>query len=313
MTQRTNVSEQAETVMTTRTWQSAEARTAWLLSTPALIGLTAFIVVPFLLALVLSFTSQRLISPLPTRFIGIENYLATFADAGFWRGLINNVWFVAVVVPLQTGLALFLAILVNSRVRGRVAFRTVYFMPVVTVMAAAAVTWTLLLNPNGLVNAFLDVITFGTFTPDWLGSTTWALPAVMAVSIWQGTGFQMIILLAALQDVPEELYEAAELDGAGSWKKFLNVTLPGIRNGLIFVVTVTTILAFRLFDQVWIMPQTPGGPLDSTRTMMLHLVETGFGGQAIGRASAVAVIFFVLVLVLTLIQRRFIREEGGAA
>lgn len=313
MTQRTDVSEQAATVMTTRTWRSAEARTAWLLSTPALIGLTAFIVVPFLLALVLSFTNQRLISPLPTRVIGVENYLATFADAGFWRGLINNVWFVAVVVPLQTGLALFLAILVNSRIRGRVAFRTVYFMPVVTVMAAAAVTWTLLLNPNGLVNAFLDVITFGTFTPDWLGSTTWALPAVMAVSIWQGTGFQMIILLAALQDVPEELHEAAELDGAGSWQRFLNVTLPGIRNGLIFVVTVTTILAFRLFDQVWIMPQTPGGPLSSTRTMMLHLVETGFGGQAIGRASAVAVIFFVLVLVLTLIQRRFIREEGGAA
>jgi multiple sugar transport system permease protein len=313
MTERTEVSGQAGAATTLRTWRSAEARTAWLLSTPALIGLTAFIVVPFLLALVLSFTNQRLISPLPTRVIGVENYLATLADAGFWQGLINNVWFVAIVVPLQTALALFLAVLVNSRIRGRVAFRTVYFVPVVTVMAAAAVTWTLLLNPNGLVNAFLGVITLGNFTPDWLGSTTWALPAVMAVSIWQGTGFQMIILLAALQDVPEELYEAAELDGAGSWKKFLNVTLPGIRNGLIFVVTVTTILAFRLFDQVWIMPQVPGGPLDATRTMMLHLVETGFGTQAIGRASAVAVIFFVLVLVLTLIQRRFIREEGGAA
>jgi multiple sugar transport system permease protein len=313
MTERTEVSGQAGAVTTIRTWRSAEARTAWLLSTPALIGLTAFIVVPFLLALVLSFTNQRLISPLPTRGVGLENYLSTLADAGFWQGLINNVWFVAIVVPLQTALALFLAVLVNSRIRGRVAFRTVYFVPVVTVMAAAAVTWTLLLNPNGLVNAFLGVITLGNFTPDWLGSTTWALPAVMAVSIWQGTGFQMIILLAALQDVPEELYEAAELDGAGSWKKFLNVTLPGIRNGLIFVVTVTTILAFRLFDQVWIMPQVPGGPLDATRTMMLHLVETGFGAQAIGRASAVAVIFFVLVLVLTLIQRRFIREEGGAA
>jgi multiple sugar transport system permease protein len=313
MTERTEVSGQPGDVTTIRTWRNAEARTAWLLSAPALVGLTAFIVVPFLLALVLSFTNQRLISPLPTRGIGFENYLSTLADAGFWQGLINNVWFVAIVVPLQTALALFLAVLVNSRIRGRVAFRTVYFVPVVTVMAAAAVTWTLLLNPNGLVNAFLGVITLGNFTPDWLGSTTWALPAVMAVSIWQGTGFQMIILLAALQDVPEELYEAAELDGAGSWKKFLNVTLPGIRNGLIFVVTVTTILAFRLFDQVWIMPQVPGGPLDATRTMMLHLVETGFGAQAIGRASAVAVIFFVLVLVLTLIQRRFIREEGGAA
>lgn len=310
MTERTGVGEATATTATTRSWRTAEARTAWLLSAPALIGLTLFIVVPFALAVILSFTNQRLISPLPTRFIGIENYLATFADGGFWRGFVNNIWFVAIVVPVQTGLALFLAILVNSRIRGRVAFRTIYFMPVVTVMAAAAVTWTLLLNPNGLVNAFFEVITLGTFTPDWLGSTTWALPAVMLVSIWQGTGFQMIILLAALQDVPEELYEAAELDGAGRWRQFLSVTLPGIRNGLIFVVTVTTILAFRLFDQVWIMPQIPGGPLDATRTMMLHLVETGFGEQAIGRASAVAVIFFVLVLVLTLIQRRFIREEG---
>jgi multiple sugar transport system permease protein len=173
------------------------------------------------------------------------------------------------------------------------------------------VTWTLLLNPDGLVNAVIGVISFGTAGPDWLGSTTWALPAIMIVSIWQGTGFQMVILLAALQDVPEELYEAAELDGADAWRKFLNVTLPGIRNGLIFVVTVTTILAFRLFDQVWIMPQSPGGPLDATRTMMLHLVETGFGEQAIGRASAVAVIFFVLVLAVTLVQRRFVREEAA--
>lgn len=296
-----------------RRWRSGEARTAWLLSAPALIGLGVFIVAPFLLALVLSFTNQRLISPLPTRIVGLENYLETFGDPGFWRGFVNNVWFVAVVVPLQTSLALFLAILVNGKLRGRVAFRTIYFMPVVTVMAAAATTWALLLNPNGLVNAVMEVLTLGNFSPDWLGSTTWALPAVMIVSIWQGTGFQMLILLAALQDVREELYEAAAIDGAGPWRRFLSVTLPGIRNGLIFVVTVTTILAFRLFDQVWIMPQSPGGPLDSTRTMMLHLVETGFGEQAIGRASAVAVIFFVVVLALTLVQRRFIREEGETA
>jgi len=294
-------------------WRASEVRAAWLISAPALITLAAFIVVPFALAVGLSFTNQRLISPLPTRFVGIDNYLATLGDPAFWNGFVNNVVFVAVVVPVQTGLALFLAILVNSRIRGRVLFRTVYFLPVVTVMAAAAVTWTLLLNPTGLVNAVIGVLTLGGAGPDWLGSTTWALPAVMIVSIWQGTGFQMIILLAALQDVPEELHEAAELDGAGSWARFLNVTLPGIRNGLIFVVTVTMILAFRLFDQVWIMPQVPGGPLDATRTMMLHLVETGFGEQAIGRASAVAVIFFGVVLVLTVIQRRFIREEGEAA
>ena len=287
-----------------------ESRVAWLFSAPALAFLVVFMVAPFLLAFYFSFTNERLISPLPTRFVGIDNYIDTLTSSGFWRGFWNNVWFAGIVVPVQTAFALWLAILVNRKIPGRVIFRTIFFMPVVTVMAAAAVVWTLLYNPNGLINAVMEMVTFGNFTPDWLNDTTWALPAVMIVGIWQGVGFQMIILLAALQDVPEVLYEAADIDGASRWQQFTNVTLPGIRNGLIFVVTVTTILAFRLFDQVWIMPQTPGGPLDSTRTMMLELVETGFGAQAIGRGSAIAVLFFLIVLALTLIQRRFVREEG---
>lgn len=284
--------------------------TASVFSAPGLLLLAGFVVVPFVLAIYFSFTNERLISPLPTRWVGLDNYTAVLSDATFWKAFTNNVWFVAVVVPLQTCFALGLAILVNRRLRGRVFFRTVYFLPVVTVMAAAAVIWTLLYNPNGLVNAVMETVTFGAFAPDWLNSTTWALPAVMIVSIWQGAGFQMVILLAALQDVPEHLYEAAALDGATRWQQFRSVTLPGIRNGLIFVVTVTTILAFRLFDQVWIMPRTPGGPLDATRTMMLEMVETGFGRQQIGRASAIAVVFFLIVLLITLVQRRFIREEG---
>ena len=231
-------------------------------------------------------------------------------DPVFWKAFWNNVWFVVMVVPLQTAFALWLAILVNRSIPGKTIFRTIFFMPVVAVMAAAAVVWTLLYNPQGIINAVMETVTFGAFAPDWLNSTTWALPAIVVVSIWQGVGFQMVILLAALQDVPSVLYEASAVDGATRWQQFRNVTLPGIRNGLIFVVTVTTILAFRLFDQVWIMPQTPGGPLDSTRTMMLHMVDIGFSSQLIGRASAVAVVFFAIVLVLTLLQRRFIREEG---
>ncbi|MFW6203874.1 MAG: carbohydrate ABC transporter permease [Actinomycetota bacterium] len=282
----------------------------WLFSAPGLVLLAVFLVTPFLLAAYLSFTNERLISPLPTRWVGLDNYATTLSDPTFWAAVGNNVVFVAIVVPVQTTFALWLAVLVNSRIRGRVVFRSVYFLPVVTVMAAAAVIWTLLLNPNGLINAVMETVTFGAFAPDWLNSTTWALPAIMIVSIWQGVGFQMVILLAALQDVPGELYEAAALDGAGTWQQFRNVTLPGIRNGLIFVVTVTTILAFRLFDQVWIMPQTPGGPLDATRTMMLEMVETGYGQQQVGRGSAIAVIFFLIVLLITLVQRRLIREEG---
>lgn len=273
--------------------------------------LLLFMVLPFVLAIWFSFTNQRLISPLPTRFVGLDNYVSELTNPLFWKSLWNNFRFAAFVVPFQTVFALALAAMVNQRVRGRTVFRTIFFTPVTVVMAAAATIWVLLFNVNGLVNGFFEVITFGNFAPNWLNDPTWAMWAIIVVSIWQGVGFQMVILLAALQDVPDELYEAASIDGADAWRKFLNVTLPGIRNALIFVFTVTTILAMRLFDQPTLMPRSPGGPLDSTRTTMVHMVDVGFGRQAIGRGSSIAIVFFVIVLVLTLIQRRFIREEAA--
>ena len=282
---------------------------AWAFLTPAAVFLFLFIVVPFGLALWFSMTNERLISPLPTRFVGLDNYTEQLDNELFWTSLWNNFRFAAFVVPVQTGFALLLAVLVNQHLRGRVFFRTVYFTPVTVVMASAATIWVLLFNVNGLVNGLLEFVTFGSFAPDWLNSTAWAMVAIVIMSIWQGVGFQMVILLAALQDVSAELYEAAAIDGAGRWQQFRYVTVPGIRNALIFVFTVTTILAMRLFDQPTLMPRSPGGPLDSTRTMMVHMVDIGWGRQAIGRGSAVAVMFFVIVLALTLIQRRLWREE----
>jgi multiple sugar transport system permease protein len=292
-----------------RRLQRAESLAAWLLSLPGVILLLAFVVIPFALAFGFSFTNQRIISPLPTEFVGLGNYRDVLSDGQFWHAFRNNFLFAIFVVPLQTGLALLLAMLVNQNLRGRVLFRTLYFMPVVVVLAAAAVVWKLLYTPDGLVNGVMKLVTLGSFHPSWLTSTTWALPAVILTSIWQGTGLQMVVLLAALQDVPKDLYEAASIDGAGGWQRFLHVTLPGIRNQLIFVITITTILSFRLFDQVLIMPQSPGGPRDSTRTVMLEVVETGFTRQAIGRGSAIAVIFFLVVLLVTILQRRLLREE----
>ncbi len=288
-----------------------ETRVAWTFIAPGAALLLLFIVAPFVLAIWFSLTNQRLISPLPTRFVGFENYLGELADPLFWKSLWNNFRFAAFVVPAQTAFALLLAVFVNQRIAGRVIFRTIYFTPITVVMAAAATIWVLLFNVNGLVNGFFELITFGNFAPDWLNDPTWAMWAIIVVSIWQGVGFQMVILLAALQDVPGELYEAASIDGAGAWKQFTNITVPGIRNALIFVFTVTTILAMRLFDQPTLMPRSPGGPLDSTRTTMVHMVDLGFGRQAIGRGSAIAVIFFVIVLILTLIQRRFLKEESA--
>ncbi len=284
----------------------------WLFSAPALILITCFIILPFLLAFYFSFTNERLLSPpgRETQWIGFDNYARVFNDPRFWTSLTNNVAFSLVVVPLQTFFALFLAILVNQKLRGVVVFRTIFFIPITVVMAATAVIWIVLLNPQGLINAFFEIITFGNFSPDWLGDPAYALAGIIMVSIWASVGFQMVILLAALQDVPESLYEAARLDGANNWQQFLHVTLPGIRNPLLFVLTITTILAFRLFDQVWIMPDRPGGPLDATRTLMVDIVDTGLNQQAVGRGSALSVIFLFIVLTVTIVQRRLVKQEG---
>jgi multiple sugar transport system permease protein len=283
-------------------------RTGLVFTLPGVFLLLLFLAGPFLMAVVLSFTNERLASPLPTRFIGFDNYSATFGSASFRKALVNNVWFTAIVVPVQTGFALALAILVNQRLRGIRVYRAIYFSPVVVVMTVAATVWLLLYSPDrGLLNGLLSLVSFGTLQSEWLRSETMALPSIMIMSIWQGVGFQMIIILAGLQDIPEELYEAAAIDGATPWQRFAWITVPQLRNTLIFVGTVTMILAFRLFDQVWVM--TRGSPLGNTNVMMLEMVNVGFEQQQIARGSAIAVIFFLIVLTLTIIQRRFLREE----
>jgi multiple sugar transport system permease protein len=290
---------------------SSETLTAWLFSAPAVLLIGAFMVLPFILAFYFSFTNERLISPRPTELVGLRNYERIFDDPLFWTSLTNNIIFSIIVVPLQTAFALLLAILVNQKLKGVAVFRTIFFMPITVIMAAVSVIWIVLLNPQGLINAFMEIVTFGNFSPDWLGDPAYALTAIILVSIWASVGFQMVILLAALQDVPVTLYEAARLDGAGRWQQFRNVTLPGIRNPLLFVLTITTILSFRLFDQVWIMPDRPGGPLDSTRTLMVDIVESGVFDGNIGKGSALSIVFLVIVLAITIVQRRLIKQEGA--
>lgn len=284
--------------------------TALLMAAPALLGLLLFVLLPFLLALAMAFTNLRLGSPLPLEFVGLKQFLRIFGDPAFLHALSNNLVFALAVVPLQTALALGLALLLDRGLRGTVIYRTLFFMPVVFPMSLVAVVWVLIFapGPDGMMNALLDQISLGHWRPrDFLRDPVLALPAIMLLSIWQGAGFQMVILLAGLQAIPRELQEAAALDGAGAWRRLLHVTLPQLRNPLIFVMLITTILSFRLFDQVQIM--TRGGPDDATTTVMYEMVQALFTRQQVARASAMTVVFFLLVLLVTWLQRRLARQE----
>lgn len=289
----------------------SEKTIAWLFMAPALLGLALFILAPFILAIVLSFTNVRLGSPLPVEWTGWREYVRLMDDAAFLRALFNNLVFALVVVPLQTLLALGLALWLNQPLRGRVVFRTLFFMPVVFPLSLIAVVWILIYSPdaNGLMNHVLRVMSLGHWqTKDFLHDPLWALPAIMLTSIWQGVGLQMVVLLAALQAIPAELYEAATIDGARAWQRFRHVSLPQLRNALVFVVIVTTILAFRVFDQVRIMTQ--GGPEDHSATVVFAAVQAAFDRAQVARGMAMSVVFFLLVLAITLVQRKLLKQTS---
>jgi multiple sugar transport system permease protein len=288
----------------------SESSWGWIMALPALLGLLLFIALPFILAVVLSFTNLRMGSPLPTEFVGLQQYIRVLSDSSFQRALLNNGLFTVVVVPLQTTLALALAVMLNQKLKGMVIYRTLFFMPVVFPMALVAVIWELIYAPgaNGMMNAVLQTLSFGALEPlDVLNHPHLALPAIMLLSIWQGVGFQMVVLLAGLQEIPDVLYESAAIDRANSWNQFWHVTLPQLRNPLIFTALVTTILAFRIFAQVEILTQ--GGPLNATNTVMYEAVKTVFDRQQVGQASAMTVIFFMIVLVITWLQHLIARQE----
>lgn len=308
---------QAEEVVSSKARLSSRERNetimAWVFSAPALILLTVFLLIPFLMAFGLAFTDQRLVpNPnLPTQFVGLRNFTRLVGDETFLRGILNNFYFVIVVVPVQTSLALLLAVLVNQKLKAITLFRTFYFSPVVVTMVVVSIIWFFLYNPGeGLINKFIATISFGRLGPyDWLNNPKLAFPAIMVLSIWQGVGFQMVIYLAGLQDIPPELYEAAQIDGANKLRQFFAITLPQLRNTTIFVVLATTILAFKLFTQTWVMQGPSGKPSGATMTTMMYVVGQGFKQGKIGYASAVAVVFFLIVLGISLLQRAFLREE----
>jgi multiple sugar transport system permease protein len=243
--------------------------------------------------------------------LGNHRYVVLAHDPTFLHSILNNIFFALVVVPLQSGLGLLLALLVNQKLKGRNFFRTIYFSPVVTSMVVISIVWTFLYDKDvGLMNQVLKTFSFGALGPvNWLGNPSTAMWAIIIMSVWQGVGLQMILFLAGLQEIPEQLYEAARIDGANGWQRFVNVTIPGLRNVSVFVFIAITIAAFQLFTQVWVMTQ--GGPNGATTTTVFNIVQRGFVEQNIGYASAISVIFFLFILAIALVQRYATRERKG--
>jgi len=231
------------------------------------------------------------------------------SDVIFMKALRNTFLFVLVVAPLQGGLALLLAVMINQKLRGINFFRTVYFMPVVVSIVVVALLWRFIYDgDNGLLNNLLSWLTFGAFQPvDWLGNPATALPAIIAMSIWQAVGFHMVIWLAGLQSISPTLYEAANIEGASRWQAFRYVTWPGLRNTAVLVLIVITMQAFALFAQIDVM--TKGGPVDSTQTMVFQAVERGYRKQDIAAGSVISVVLFLIVLTISLVQGYLTREK----
>ncbi len=284
----------------------------WMFAGPALIAIAVFFVVPVAAALLMSLTDfdiYALADLRNLRFVGLDNYTALLGNALFWQALWNTVIFVVLGVPLSIGASLGAAMLLHAKVaRWQGFFRTALFAPVVTTLVAVAVVWRYLFHTRyGLLNAALGSV--GISPIDWLGDPAWAMPSIVLLSVWKNFGYNMVILLAALQAIPEDLYEAARLDGARRWALFRFITLPMLAPMLLVVSILTMAGHFQLFAEPYVMTQ--GGPAQRTVTVLYLMYEEGFKWWSLGSASAVAFVLFVIMFAITLLQLQVSKRAGA--
>jgi multiple sugar transport system permease protein len=289
-------------------WGSSSARiwgmpAGWWFIAPAMFIIFVFFLLPIAASLFLSLTDfdiYALADWRNLRFIGFENYLRLFQTDRFWKALINTLYFVLIGGPLSVAASLGAALLLESKLtRFKAFWRTVYFAPVVTTLVAVAIVWRYLYHTNyGLINHALRSI--GMEPIDWMGDPRWAMPAIILLAVWKNFGYNMVIFMAGLQSIPRELYEAAEVDGAGAWRKFRHITLPMLGPTFLFVGVTTMIGFFQLFAEPYVMTQ--GGPLGSTYTMVMFMYEEGFRWWRLGLASSIAFVLFALTLAATAVQ-----------
>jgi len=285
----------------------------WCFVAPALTVIAVFFAVPVLASLLLSLTDfdiYAVASRVNLRLTWHENYAHLAQDPIFWVALRNTLYFVLVAVPLSITVSLGTALLVTARLaRWRALFRTMLFVPVVTTLVAVAVLWRYVYHPRfGLLNWALGI--WGIAPVDWLGSSTWAMPAIILMAIWKNFGFNMVIFVAGLQSIPERLYEAASVDGASSLEQLRHVTLPMLAPTFLFVAVITVIGYFQLFAEPYVMTQ--GGPAHATLSVVLLMYLEGFRWWNMGYAAAVAFVLFAIILVLTLAALRLRPREASA-
>ena len=284
----------------------------WALAAPALVVIFVFFALPVAAGLALSLTDFDLyaLADISTlRFVGLKNYAQLLATPLFWQALGNTVYFVVVGVPVSIGLSLAAALLLNARVaKWQPFFRTALFAPVVTTVVAVAVIWRYLLHTRyGLINQALAAI--GIDPVDWLGDPHWSMPAIILFAAWKNFGYNMIILLAALQAVPRELYESARVDGAKPFRQFVDLTVPMLAPTLVMVGIMTISGYFQLFAEPYVMTQ--GGPLRSTVSVLYFMYEEGFRWWSLGNASAVAFLLFVVIFSVSWVLLRFDKDAEG--
>lgn len=283
-----------------------EAITGWAFVFPALIGFAVFTFGAIIYSFYISLTRWELLTD-PV-FLGLRNYERLFRDPKFFKYLGNTLYFVVWLVPVVLVISMGLAMLINKRTKMLTGlYRSALFVPCITSTVAVSLVWLWILNPDtGIINNLLRAL--GVMDPPrWLESTAWAKPALIVMRVWQMSGYYMIMFLAGLQTIPESLYEAAEVDGATRWQRTYKITVPMLANTTFVVAIMLVIEAFNIFEAVFVM--TEGGPVGSTTTLMYYIYQLGFQSFNMGYASAVAWIFFAMILVVTLIQYAFRGEQ----
>jgi multiple sugar transport system permease protein len=300
-------SARAQIAAKTPEWRAGRA--GWLFIAPAITLIAVFFFLPVGASLLLSITDFDLYAvanPSNVRIVGTRNYTDLLQNPTFWLALKNTFYFALIGGPLTVATSLGAALLVNAKaVRFKTFFRTIYFLPFVTTLVAVAIVWRYLYHPQyGFLNYALGAV--GIHPIDWLGDPRWAMPAIILLAVWKNFGYNMLIFIAGLQSVPEDLYEAAALDGAGAVRQFWHVTLPNLAPTFFFVGVVTMIGYFQLFAEPYVM--TTGGPLGATTSLVLFMYEEGFRWWRLGVAASIAFLLFLIILVWTAIQLRLERR-----